>query len=370
MNKPIIIIGAGLSGLRAATLLAKQGKDFRILESRDRIGGRMLSESVPGRPDLGKFDLGPTWFWPHYESRMAALVDELKLEAFLQNNEGDMLIERFQIKPPERSSLQENLEERGMRLAGGVEALTDALAAPIPKRAIELGTRVTAIRLDEAGGVEVEARRADGAAERIPATAVILALPPRLVAHHIEFSPALPPQLLADISEKPTWMGSQAKAVAVYDRPFWREDGLSGLVLSSAGPMQEIYDASPPSGAGALFGFFGVPADVREQLGEDKVIELVAAQLTKLFGPQAERPLAILYKDWALDADTAVAEDSSPFKNYGSYGQPPEAGAWEGKAVFAGTETNAQYSGHLEGALCSAEEAVRQVLAAGNKTFK
>lgn len=115
------------------------------------------------------------------------------------------------------------------------------------------------------------------------------------MARHIEFSPALPPDLLADIAEKPTWTWSQAKAVAVYDRPFWRESGLSGLVLSSVGLLQEIYDASPTNGSGALFGFFGIPAEVREQLGQDKVVKLVADQLVKLFGSEAETPQAILY---------------------------------------------------------------------------
>lgn len=137
------------------------------------------------------------------------------------------------------------------------------------------------------------------------------------------------------------------------------------IVISYAGPMQEINDASPVDGAGALFGFFGILAQVRAQMGQEKVVELVGVQLAKLFGEKAEQPLAILYKDWANDADTAVPVDASPFKNYASYGQPPAAGAWEGKAVFAGTETNAQYSGHLEGALRSVEEAVRTVLGSG-----
>jgi monoamine oxidase len=367
MNHPVVIVGAGLSGLRAASLLTEQGIACRVLEARNRIGGRVLTASVPNRPELGKFDLGPTWFWPQYESQMAALVEELNLETFSQSNEGDMLIERFQIKPPERCMLQENMDERGVRLTGGVQALIDALAAAIPPEAIELETRVKKIRLDEAGAVLVEAERADGKTENIQAAAVILALPPRLVARYIEFSPALPPELLADIAEKPTWMGAQAKAVAVYERPFWRESGLSGLVLSSVGPLQEIYDASPKDGAGALFGFFGIPADVREQLGQDKVVELVAGQLVKLFGHEAQNPQAILYKDWSSDADTAVAEDSSPFKNYKSYGQPPAAGRWEQKVAFAGTETNAAYSGHLEGALQAAQQAVSKIIGPKDK---
>ena len=367
MNNPVIIVGAGLSGLRAASLLTAQGIYCKILEARNRIGGRVLSASVPERPDLGKFDLGPTWFWPQYESHIAALVKELDLETFVQYNEGDMLVERFQIKPPERCVLQENMDERGVRLTGGVQSLIDALAETLPPETIELETHVKKIRLDEAGEITVETELAEGKAQNIPAAAVILALPPRLVARHIEFSPALPPELLADIAEKPTWMGSQAKAVAVYDRPFWRESGLSGLVLSSVGPMQEIYDASPVSGAGALFGFFGIPAEVREQMGQDKVVKLVADQLVKLFGSEAENPRAILYKDWSSDPETAVVEDSSPFKNYQSYGQPPEAGGWEKKVVFAGTETNSQYSGHLEGALRSAEQAVFNIFPSNAK---
>lgn len=362
MNNPVVIIGAGLSGLRAASLLSEQGIGCRILEARDRIGGRALSASVPDRPDLGRFDLGSTWFWPQYEPQMAALVKELNLETFIQHNDGDMLVERFQIKPPERCLLQENMDERGTRLAGGIQSLIDALAEMLPPETIELEMHVKRIRMDENGDVTVEAEHSAGKIENIPAAAVILAIPPRLAARYIEFAPVLPPDLLADLAEKPTWMGSQAKAVAVYERPFWRESGLSGLVLSSAGPMQEIYDASPASGAGALFGFFGMPAEVREQMGQDKVVKLVAEQLVKLFGREAENPLAILYKDWASDPETAVEEDSSPFKNYSSYGQPPEAGLWEKKVIFAGTETNAQYSGHLEGALQSAEQAVFKII--------
>ncbi len=62
MNDPIIIVGAGLSGLRAASLLISQGINCRVLEARGRIGGRVLSETVVDMPKLGTFDLGPTWF--------------------------------------------------------------------------------------------------------------------------------------------------------------------------------------------------------------------------------------------------------------------------------------------------------------------
>ncbi|WP_066066732.1 flavin monoamine oxidase family protein [Neobacillus soli] len=369
MNHPVIIVGAGLSGLRAASLLTEQGIKCRVQDARDRIGGRVLSIPVPNRPDLGKFDLGPTWFWPQNETHIANLVKELNLETFEQYKEGEILIERFQIKPPERCVLKENSDEKWVRLTGGVQSLIDALAETFPSEIVELETRVKRIQLNEAGEITVEADQVDGQTKVITADAVILALPPRLVARHIEFSPSLPPNLMADIVKKPTWMAGQAKVVAVYDRPFWRELGLSGFVLSSVGPLQEIYDASPIKGSGALFGFFGMPAEAREKMGQDKILKLVADQLVKLFGSEAKNAKAILYKDWSSDSETAVEEDISPLKNYQSYGQPPVGGVWEKKIIFAGTETNSQSSGHLEGALQSAEQAVDKIINLTNKPF-
>ncbi|MYL34311.1 NAD(P)-binding protein [Pontibacillus yanchengensis] len=361
MNNPVIIVGAGLSGLRAASLLTKQGINCRVLEARDRIGGRVLSTSVPNRPDLGSFDLGPTWFWPQYESYMDNIVKELNLETFDQYKEGEILIERFQIKPPERCLLKENSDEKWVRLTGGVQSLIDALAETIPSEIVELETQVKKIQQNETGEVTVEAELADGKRERIPASSIILALPPRLVAQHIEFSPSLPPSLMADIENKPTWMAGQAKVVAVYDRPFWRESGLSGYVLSGVGPLEEIYDASPNKGSGALFGFFGMPAEARKKMGQDKTLQLVVDQLVKLYGNEAKNVKSIFYKDWSSDSETAVEEDFNPLKNYESYGQPPVEGVWDKKIIFAGTETNAQFSGHLEGALRSAEQAVLDI---------
>ena len=40
----IIVIGAGVAGLAAARALARNGEEVRVLEARDRIGGRILTE--------------------------------------------------------------------------------------------------------------------------------------------------------------------------------------------------------------------------------------------------------------------------------------------------------------------------------------
>ncbi|MFC4321342.1 flavin monoamine oxidase family protein [Litchfieldia salsa] len=366
MNDPVIIVGAGLSGLRAASLLAAQGINCKVLEARERFGGRVLSTSDLNRPDLGKFDLGPTWFWPQYENTITNLVHELNLETFVQYTKGAMLSERYENKPPERYVLPENSGERSVRFKGGVQSLIDAVADTIPSGIIELETRVTAIRLDESGGITVEANLADGKKKSVSASAVILALPPRIVARHIEFSPSLPSNMMTDLVNKPTWMAGQAKAIAIYDRPFWRESGFSGFVTSWVGPLQEIHDASPETGSGALFGFFGMPAKTRIEMGEDKVLKLVIDQLVRLFGTSAQDVSATLYKDWSKDLETAVEEDLDPLRDFPKYGQPPNSGVWEKKIIFAGTETNSQYGGHLEGALLAAEQAVLEIVNLNN----
>ena len=41
MDVDVLVIGAGLSGLRCASLLKRKGYSVLVLEARDRIGGRL-----------------------------------------------------------------------------------------------------------------------------------------------------------------------------------------------------------------------------------------------------------------------------------------------------------------------------------------
>ncbi|MFD1413702.1 flavin monoamine oxidase family protein [Oceanobacillus jeddahense] len=227
---------------------------------------------------------------------------------------------------------------------------------------IERNTQVKAIQIDKEDSMIVETELTDEKREEIFASAVILALPPRIIANHIEFSPSLSSRLHNALLDKATWMAGQSKAVAIYDRPFWRESGLSGFVSSRVGPLQEIHDASPEHGCGALFGFIGIPAKIRKELGENEIKEMIIDQLSRLFGDDAQNPETILYKDWSNDIETAVEDDWEPLRNFPIYGPEKIIGQWQDKLFFAGTESDSQFGGHLEGALRSAEKAVDEII--------
>lgn len=58
----VIVVGAGLSGLRAATRLAEAGRDVVVLEAADTVGGRERTDVVDGfRLDLGFHVLNPAY---------------------------------------------------------------------------------------------------------------------------------------------------------------------------------------------------------------------------------------------------------------------------------------------------------------------
>ncbi|GLX66897.1 flavin monoamine oxidase family protein [Paenibacillus glycanilyticus] len=363
MNSQVIIIGAGLSGLRAASVLSDHGIACQVLEARDRIGGRILSKEVEGKPEFGRYDLGPTWFWPRYEPKMTALAEDLKLDTFAQADHGRIVMERSLHEPLQYYELSEGAMDTSLRIAGGVHTLIASIKNTLPEGIVRLNSRVTAITQKDDKTVNIEV---NGGKERITAKAVIFALPPRLIARHIAFEPGLPQELRNQLMNKPTWMAAQAKAVVIYDRPFWREQGLSGFASSWVGPLQEIHDASPVPGhgtGGALFGFFGINANKRLELGEERLKELIREQLVRLFGPQAKDNVAILYKDWSTDPDTAVLEDADPISDYPDYGPPDgDVHSWDKTIYFAGTETSRVQGGHLEGALQSADRAAMKVI--------
>jgi monoamine oxidase len=337
-----LIIGGGLSGLVLAEALTAKDRDYILIDARNRLGGRILTEY---HADAG-FDLGPAWFWQG-QPRIAALIARLGLRTFEQYGQGDMLLEDAQGNVQRGRGF--SLMEGSLRLTGGLGVLIQALRTRLPVQNLILSAAVTALTKTETG---ITATLANG--KSLTADQIILAMPPRLAAE-IQFSPTLPDPAMAAMRSVKTWMAGQAKALAVYDQPFWREDGLSGDASSRHGPMVEIHDASPATGGPyGLFGFIGVPPGGRGDV--EALRHHCLAQLVRMFGAQAAQPDHLFLKDWAVDRFTALQADSEPLYAHPVYGMPNAlTGLWAGKLQFAGSEVASQFGGYLEGALEAAE---------------
>jgi monoamine oxidase len=169
---------------------------------------------------------------------------------------------------------------------------------------------------------------------------------------------------MATLEHIPTWMAGQAKIIAVYDKPYWRETGMSGDAMSQKGPMVEIHDASPKEGGPyALFGFVGVPASVRAAHREELLV-LAREQLVAMYGPDMATPVAILIEDWAENPAIATASDQTSPNGHPIYGRPKSlTDLWSGSLMMASTEMGQQFGGFLEGALEVADETVSRLLA-------
>lgn len=362
---PIVIIGGGIAGLCAARRLRQRQLPFVLLEARNRLGGRILSVDATGAPADDGFDLGPSWFWPRTQPRLTALVDELGLASFAQYTDGDVLFEDLSGEGAQRHHGAPQ-EAWSFRLAGGSAALVRALAADLPGANIRLGAVVTALHCGDHHVTVTLAASSDvvTGGESLVASHVIAALPPRLLNAMVTFDPALAGETVARWRDTPTWMAPHAKFVALYDRPFWREAGLSGTAQSMVGPMAEIHDATTASGQAALFGFVGVGAQQRAAVGEAVLTRACVEQLGRLFGEEARRPVATLLKDWAADPCTATSADQVP----GGHPAGGEArwvtGPWERYLTLGGTEVSPLEPGYLVGAVLAAERATAAAIAA------
>ncbi|KAK0562808.1 hypothetical protein OC861_005120 [Tilletia horrida] len=79
-----LIIGGGFSGLNAAKTLAAAGKSFLVLEARNRTGGRVHNEQLPGG---GYTEVGGQYFGPTQDYSLA-LANELGVALYETYNTG------------------------------------------------------------------------------------------------------------------------------------------------------------------------------------------------------------------------------------------------------------------------------------------
>lgn len=349
-DTPITIIGGGIAGLTAAHTLASAGLAAPVLEASERLGGRV--DSLYSSQGNAIADLGPTWIWPPFQPVIARWLDALGLKTFEQYDHGDAVLDGFG-PTPRRQAVPGQV---GMaRFVGGPQRLVDTLAASLPAGCVHTRTAVHAIHERDSGTLGLETDRGLMLTER-----VLLATPLRLSAERIQ----LPERLTATVNEvlqaMPTWMAAQARAVMTYDRPFWREQGLSGRIASRQGPLFECHDHTSAEGHASLFGFVATPPQQRDP---EPLAAAIREQLARCLGAEGGEPRELVVRDWATDPWICADADRTGVPEHPSVG--PDAlrvGHLNERLWFCGAESATQSPGLIEGALAAGEAAAQAAL--------
>lgn len=191
---------------------------------------------------------------------------------------------------------------------------------------------------------------------------VIVTVPPALIGG-IRFQPSLPPNRAQLDQRMP--MGTVIKCMGIYDKPFWRDQGLNGMATSNRGPVKLTYDNSPPDGSpGVLLGFIeGQAARDLADASKEKRQAAVIESFVRYFGAEAETGLRdYVDKSWAKDPWSRGC--------YGGFTPPGVLVGYRGtgkrpvgRIHWAGTESASEWGGYMDGAIDSGLRAAGEVLA-------
>ncbi|KQU32466.1 FAD-dependent oxidoreductase [Rhodococcus fascians] len=434
LDRDVAIVGAGPSGLAAATELRKAGLSVAVLEARDRVGGRTWTNTIDG----ASLEIGGQWVSPDQES-LIALIGELGLETFDRYREGESVyisaagertrysgdsfpvdettekemdrlvtllddlaaqvgpeepwahplareldtisFEQWLIRESDDAEARGNI---GMFIAGGMltkpahafSALQAVLMAAsagsfshlvdenfiLDKRVVG-GMQQVSIRMAAALGddvildapVRTVRWNSDGATVfadgdiEVHAKRVVLAVPPNLYSR-ISYDPPLPRR--QHQMHQHQSLGLVIKVHAVYDTPFWREDGLSGTGFGASEIVQEVYDnTNHQDSRGTLVGFVSdAKADAMFELDEQERRAKILESIAHYLGPKATEPVVYYESDWGSEEWTrgayAASFDLGGLHRYGKDSRTPV-----GPIHFSCSDIAAEGYQHVDGAI-------------------
>jgi len=337
-----IIVGAGLSGLTSAYQLEKAGEtDFVLLESRNRVGGRIHTND--------NIDLGATWFQTHHQN-VLNLLDELRISKFHQYATGKSVLV-YSTMAPEHYFESDPNAPSAYRISGSSSAMIETLAKPLEDK-IHLETIVSGI--SEIGNkLAVQTDKGMFTAEK-----VIVTIPPK-IAMRIEFQPELSAVVMRAMDSTHTWMSNAIKVGLTFATPFWRDKGLSGTIIGQVGAVTELYDHSNvEDNTYALMGF--VNEGLRDYAPEQRKNRILE-YLVKYLGNKIKDYLSYEEKDWSQDWNTSDEAIKSVYMSP-SYGNPVFGQTYmNGRLLFSGAETSALYGGYMDGAIHSGIVAAKKI---------
>lgn len=346
----VLVIGGGLSGLVVSRGLqgrsAAANINWKLLEARSVLGGRLANENV-----LDKIDMGGAWIWPHHQPHIRQLTSELNIRTFPQ--------------PDDPSST---------RIDGGAVRLIREIANTLPDESIRLNSPVTHCKLEESkndASGEATIRVETANQETFFARRVVFAVPPRLIWEHVTFDPPLSQSKQSALASSHTWMAGVTKVALVYSNNFWdTQSSNMGLPAGAEGPAFQVYDSSAADGSVHALTFFTLVPPKTPAYSDDAILaRQVADQMANVwtylrrpqFSQQAHSYSSFHVFRWPIQK--FVSEDSQPSQIH-PHPMPIKALSepeWNGRLLFAGSETDLNSPGVMEGAV-SAAKRVLEVL--------
>ncbi len=346
----ITIMGAGLSGLAIAYLLKKSGFPAVILEARNRPGGRIRTVRHDG---MAPVELGATWFGNQH-NHLIDLMQELGVENTRQYIGDDVFYEMNSMSPPQLVHVPSGNDDT-FRLKRGTDSLIQALAGRLNGESV-VRTGIVVKEISKASGtIKLMTSKGD-----VETDILISTLPPKLFSDTISVEPALPSAFMQTAASTHTWMAESIKIGFRYKRPFWRDAGLSGTIMSNVGPLTEMYDHS--SYGDEVYALKGFMAGAYYSVSPESRKEAALQQLRKFYGEQSLNPLSTVEKVWRDEPFTfsEYSENVIPHQNNGH--DVYQKSYLDGSLWFAGAETSAISPGYMDGAVNSAVMVVKKVL--------
>ncbi|KAI1410984.1 putative amine oxidase [Hypoxylon sp. FL1857] len=247
-----------------------------------------------------------------------------------------------------------------IRARRGTQTISEGLAGELTPGSLRLNTAVNSIQRKDDGSYEVHSVAGDV----FKAKRVVVSIPTSLY-RTIAFTPPLP-EKKRKLGES-TALGYYTKVVLVFDKPWWREADLSGVMTSTKGPISFTRDTSVPdddqwSISCFVVGEFG---RVWNKSSEKERREAVLKQFNSVFSTATTvpEPIAIHEKIWSEEPYFLGAP--SPVMGPGVLTSLGSDVLREpvGNIHFVGTETSVIWKGYMDGAVRSGQRGAEEVIA-------
>jgi monoamine oxidase len=417
IGKTVLIIGAGIAGLAAAKKLKDKGFTVIVLESQEKIGGRLRTDRSLGIA----FDEGASWIHGPNGNPITKLASQSGVNTYLtdddnlavfdnngtaysdtfldsQYTEFENALNAVKVAGTLRQSFQtifnslyptqannrlwkymlsaylefdtggdisklsskhfyddEAFPGKDVIVTNGFDKVANLLGQGLD---IRLNSRVTEINYNETKSlVKVNENS-------IEADYVIVSVPLGVLKNNsISFQPSLPASKLSAIQN--IQMGNVNKFLFIWNTPFWNTNiQYIGYTPDTKGKFNYFMNMMKflPTINGLMTFAFGDYATLTETMSDTQIINEVMAQLKTIYGNSIPNPTNMLRTKWGQNINTFGAYSFATNRTT-SADFDTMATEINHKLFFAGEHTERDYRGTVHGAYLSGIREADKIIA-------